>query len=222
MTRDTRISVLLAAAALLILGLGYYFLVKPKGDEAAAAKEETTSLQQQKVVLDAQLKELEKDTGEELPEFYRMSKAAPLEFDEPGAVFELTTLADDAGVDISAIQSSTVIDRDGYRAPQFALTVNGRFAEINTFLKSARTLVVVRGNTVSPRGNLFRLEQFDLHEGDGPNGTMEATLELTTTLPLSAEAAGAEEGAAVSPGDGTDGNGGAPQGDAPSDEEGQG
>jgi hypothetical protein len=218
MTRDTKISLLLAAAALLIVGLGYYFLVKPQSDEAAAAKEETTALEQQKTALSGQLEELEKDTGEQLPEFYRASKAAPLDFDAPGAVLELTTLADDAGVDISSIQVSSIQERDGYRAPQFALTVNGRFAEINQFLKSARTLVVVRGNAVSPRGNLFRVETFDLHEGDGPSGSLEAILELTTTLPVSAEATGAEDGTAVSPSD----NGDAPSGDAPSDEEEQG
>ncbi|MDH3725215.1 MAG: hypothetical protein OER93_05670 [Thermoleophilia bacterium] len=207
-----------AFLALLVAALGYFFLLKPLNAETADAKDETAQLEQQLVSLDAQLKAL-KGQQNAVPEFYRLSKAAPVNVDVPGANLELLTLADKAGVVVAAFQTSDAKERDGFTAPTFKVTVNGQLDEVYAYMKALRDLVVVRSNRVTARGNLYRVEDFDIHPIDTSTTNLEAALTLSITAPPSVSAD--ESGAAASPegdGDAPEGNGDAPEGDAPTEE----
>jgi hypothetical protein len=219
-SRTVKISAGLVAVAVLVLVVGNFVLVKPLKAEAADARDETAQLEQERSSLQAQFKALQGQQNA-VPEFYRLSKAASVNVDVPGINLELLTLADTAGVDIRAFQTSDVDERDGFAAPTFSVTLHGQMTEVQAYLKSLRELVTVRSNRLRARGNLYRVDDFDIKPLDTTGGAAESvpTLEAVLTLSVTAPASVAAEasGAAVSPEGGeaaADGNGDAPEGDA--------
>jgi len=207
-SRTVKTSLGLVAVAILVLAVGYFFLVKPVNAEASAASDETAELQAQLTSLQAQFKALQGKQNA-VPEFYRLSKAAPLNVDVPGVNLELLTLADKAGVSVEAFQTSEVEEREGFSAPTFTVTYSGDFKEVTSYIKELRNLVVVRSNRVRARGNLYRFDDIDITKPDPLLDTLEVVMAVSITAPPSAPT---DSGTAVSPEDD------APEGDAPTEE----
>ena len=213
-SRSTKISLGLLAVALLVAAVGWFVMVKPVKAEAADATAETVELQDQLASLQAQLTALQEQPQDSVPDFFRLSKAAPVNIDLPGANIELLAVADRAGVEIRSFQQSEIAERGDFAAPTFTVILRGGMDEIVDYFKRLRQLVVVRSGNVNARGNLYRIEQFDIIRTDLPEGVLEGTVTMSITAP--AGAGTDEEPAAAAGGDNPEGD--APEGDAPSED----
>jgi len=213
-SREFLVSVGLVAGALLIVLVGYAFLISPAKSDAATYTQESDELQRQLVDLEAKLARVE-NAEADLPQLYRLAKAAPTDLDIPGVVLELTSTASKSGVKVRSVQVGELADGEGYAGVPFNVVVGGDFATVTNFIEQIRTLVVVRSEKLRSKGNLYLLEEFAISEGEQGLPSLDATLTLTATGPEAAGSSGS--GTAISPGGGSDPEGDQPEGDAPSE-----
>lgn len=156
---------LLAGAAVLLYAAAVWFVfVSPKRADAARAKEELVAAELQ--LAEAQ-SAAHRPAGAGVPvsEVLRLVKAMPSSGDHAGLLLELTRLADRSGVAIRTITpQAPALDAEGATMIPVAVSVGGRFRQIQGFLRRARELVTVRNGTLRTRGRLFVVQDLALAE----------------------------------------------------------
>jgi Tfp pilus assembly protein PilO len=171
---------LLAGAAVLLYAVAVWFVfVSPNRADAARAKEELAAAELE--LAEAQAAAHRPDgAGVPVSEVLRLAKAMPASADQAGLVLELTRLAEASGLGIRGITpQAAALGAGGATLIPVAVAVEGRFRQIQGFLRRARTLVTVRDGRLRARGRLFIVQDLALTESVTDEfPTLDATITL--------------------------------------------
>ena len=149
----------------LLVGLGGYLaLVSPQHSKDQAALAEIGQL---RVALSAPRTPPATPVAVHATDIFKLAKAMPDSADVPGALRELSRLSAASGVTIQSVRPSPqVVLPAGYAALPIAVTVNGTYSGVSSFLGRLRRDVTV-GATLSVSGRLFLANQLQLTAGTG-------------------------------------------------------
>jgi Tfp pilus assembly protein PilO len=168
-----RVQYALVAVGVVVLALaGYMLLVAPKRSEAARLDRELDALRRAQVVQPAPAK----------PSFVRefvLAKAMPDTMDAAGLVLDLSLLATKNGLDLVSLTPQPPVAGQAFEALPLQVVVQGRFAEVSSFLRRVRKRVGLRNGRVELNGRLYTVDKVDFASGsDSGSRALRATLTL--------------------------------------------
>jgi type IV pilus assembly protein PilO len=180
-----------AFAALVVAAAGYLLLLSPQRTKAADLETEIAAVQQK---VD-EYRSAARSPVEQLrfAELFGLTKAMPDQDDMPGVLLELSRVADDSGVVVSAVTPGVAVPLTGYTRLPIEVVVEGNFYDVSDFLFRLRTLVAVRDGNLTAKGRLFTVESLSFSEG------LELFPELEAKLTVAAYVNGASGEAGASP-----------------------
>ena len=190
-----RVKYALVVAGVVALALaGYLLLVAPKRSEAARLDRELDTLRRAQAVQPA--------TSKPKPSFVRefvLAKAMPDTMDAAGLVLDLSRLATKNGLVLVSLTPQSPVAGQGFETLPVEAVVQGRFAEVSSFLRRVRKRVGLRNGRVELHGRLYTVDKVDFASGsDAGSRALRATLTLNAYRygTSTASAAGAPSGTA--------------------------
>lgn len=163
-TRDK--TLLIAVLALAVLIGGWYFLIRPVQADVSAKGKELDQIQSevgQRRDEVARLSTEPESHVERTVERLWLAKAVPVADQTAGAVIELQRLADQAGVELAAVRTTSRITWGGLEGTQYEVDVVGRFYNVDDFLYRIHTMVEMDdGDAPDIEGRLFATTKVDI------------------------------------------------------------
>jgi Tfp pilus assembly protein PilO len=156
-----------AAAAVVIMAGGWFLLVKPKQNEAKVLDAKIATVEQSIAVRRAELARPKAEIRVRPSDLYRLSKALPGNPDIAGVMLEINRLAGLHGITFRSITSEAPVPATSYMVHPFEVTLEGRFANVSSFLGDLRKLVRVKKQKIDVRGRLFAVDTLALSKPDG-------------------------------------------------------
>lgn len=162
---------------LLYTAAAWLLVVSPKRADASAARDDLAAAQSS--LADAELELLRvRAGGAPVVDVFRLAKAMPPSTDHPGLALEVSTLAAASGVTLEGMTPQPALA--GVGGPTLiplSVSVRGRFFEVVSFLKRARSLVTVNGGEIRATGRLLSARTVMLTESDtGKFPELDATI----------------------------------------------
>ncbi len=159
----------------LLVGLvGYFALVSPQKGKTHRATEQIQALEAQLLALH---KPPPKPVSPQAVDLFRLAKAMPDTNDMPGILRNLSRLARSSKVSIQTVQPAAQIPLPlGYGALPLTVALEGKFANVSTFLARLRGQVRVGEKNLYVTGRLLIPNQIQLTSKEG--GIVTATLSL--------------------------------------------
>jgi hypothetical protein len=169
-----------AATALVIVAAGWFLLVKPKQNEAKKLDASIATVEQSIAARRAELARPKAEIRVRPSDLYRLSKALPVSPDIAGVMLEVNRLAALHGVTFRSIRSNSPVPATSYMVHPFEVSLEGRFANVSSFLGDLRKLVRVKKQRLDVRGRLFAVDTLALGkpEGEKKFPTVKATVTL--------------------------------------------
>jgi Tfp pilus assembly protein PilO len=179
-----------AAALLLVAGIGYLALIGPKRSTAASLKKQTVAVQAQ---IDSN-----RSSGFQhaLPavrsaSVFRLAMAMPSQLQTPDVILQLNSLAQASGISFDQIQpgsatSAPLGTTDPFAAEPITVKFSGSFYDLLSFLQRMRNLVRVENGRLYTAGRLFDVSDISLAEGAKGWPQVQATLTINEFVPQAA------------------------------------
>jgi Tfp pilus assembly protein PilO len=160
----------------LLIGLiGYLALVSPQKGKSHQAAEQIQALQAQ---LLAMHQKPPKPISPQAVELFRLVKAMPDTNDMPGILRDLSRLAHSSRVTIQTVQPAAQLPLPfGYGALPLTVALEGKFANVSTFLARMRGQVRIGEKTLRVTGRLLVPNEIQLTSSKN-GATVIATLNL--------------------------------------------
>ncbi len=159
------LSVLIGAAALLVLLAGVFLLVLPQSHKAAHLSEDLTKTQAQIVTARA-LSAQKPEQTIRVADLFKVVEAMPDDTDMTGIILQLQQTANEAGVKFDSIQPQPLQAHTGYGLQAIDLSFEGNYYSLTDFLSRLRKLVSVHGGTLDATGRLFSVGKLDFAAGE--------------------------------------------------------
>ena len=156
-----------AATAVVIMAGGWFLLVKPKQNDAKTLDAKIATVEQSIAARRAELARPKAEIRVRPSDLYRLSKALPGNADIAGVMLEVNRLAGVHGVTFRSITSNPPVPSTSYMVHPFEVTLEGRFANVSSFLGDLRKLVRVKKQVLDVRGRLFAVDTLALSKPDG-------------------------------------------------------
>jgi hypothetical protein len=153
-------SVLVGAAALLVLLAGLFVLVLPQSHNAAHLSDELATTQTQIVTARA-LAAQKPEQRIRVADLFKVVKAMPDDTDMTGIMLQLQETAAEAGVQFDSIQPEALQPGTGFNLEPIDLTFDGNYYSLTDFLFRLRKLVSVHRGTLDATGRLFSVGRID-------------------------------------------------------------
>lgn len=180
----------LAAVNVLLVAGGWLLLVGPQRHHAATAAAQAAQVRSEaaKLAAAASTSAHSKQPQIKTADLYRLSGALPATLDEPDLLLGLDQLARASGVRVVGLSPGAPTAGLGYTILPVALSLNGTYASLTTFLHRLRALVSIRHGRVVASGRLFAVNSVTLSPAPS------AGKQLTATVSLQAFSFGAAPG----------------------------
>ena len=165
-------SVLVGAAALVVLATGMYAVVLPQKHTAESLAKDISATETQ-IVQARALAEQKPAQPIRVADMFKLVKAMPDEIDMTGIILQLNQTANDAGIEFDTITPGTSEVSTNFQKIPISLTFNGNYYALTDFLFRLRSLVTVRGGALGSTGRLFTVKTLGFGAGVGgfPNIT---------------------------------------------------
>lgn len=160
---STRARLALGAAALVLVLLGGWFaLLAPKRSQAAELDQQLaaarTELSQRRLARTRPAVDVKVRPSD----LYRLTKALPSSIDMAGVILDVDALAARNALSFTSITPGAAVAGTGFVAQPVSVVVQGRFADVSSFLGDLRTLVSVRNRLLDARGRLYAVTSVNL------------------------------------------------------------
>jgi type IV pilus assembly protein PilOP len=156
-----------AATALVIAAAGWFLLIKPKQNDAKVLDAKIATVEQSIAARRAELARPKAEIRVRPSDLYRLSKALPGNADIAGVMLEINRLAGLHKITFRSITSQPPVPATSYMVHPFEVTLEGRFANVSSFLGELRKLVRVKKQVLDVRGRLFAVDTLALQRPDG-------------------------------------------------------
>jgi hypothetical protein len=159
-----RISLLLISAALiLVLLLGWFVLVSPERSKAAKLD---TQLGETNVQLEAVTSLLQGPVGKQSLALLRVSQVAVPDDQKMSQILrQLVAAASSARVELDGIVPQALVPIGGAEALPITMTVKGHYFAIQKFLKTLRSEAVLDGDKVRAKGRFYTVDSIQFTGG---------------------------------------------------------
>jgi hypothetical protein len=170
------LAVFAVAAAVLVGLIGWFGFVAPQHSKAKTLDSRIVEAQEQlkvaKLLARSQKVGKGKKSGLGL-----LETAMPSELQMPSVLRQVQRLAALSGVSLQSFTPSTATPAAGYATVPIALSISGRYASVQSFLKRLRTQAGSNGGRIHAAGRLFDVSSVTL--------TPSAVPELTASIAMS-------------------------------------
>ena len=156
-----------AATAVVIMAAGWFLLIKPKQNDAKTLDAKIATVEQSIAARRAELARPKAEIRVRPSDLYRLSKALPGNPDIAGVMLEINRLAGLHKITFRSITSQPPVPATSYMVHPFEVQLEGRFANVSSFLGDLRKLVRVKKQTLDVRGRLFAVDTLALQKPDG-------------------------------------------------------
>ena len=178
-----RVSLLLVSAALiLVVLLGWFVLIAPQRSKAAKLDSEVGQVN---VQLAAVTSLLQGPVGKQSLAALRISEIAiPDDTKMSQILRQLSTSALAAGVELDGITPGALVAETGAEVLPVSMNVKGRYFALQSFLRDLRSKAVLVGDTVRAKGRLYTVDSIQFTgsgsstTGQSSSGIVQATLTL--------------------------------------------
>lgn len=177
-SRVRRIAALAGLSILLAAG-GWLALVSPQRHHAAAAAQQVQSVQTKlQQIAAATTPVAPKQPKIRVAGLYELDHAMPVTEDEPDLLITVDQLAQESGVQITALSPAAPVAAQGYTTLPLTLDLVGTYGSITTFMQQLRDLVSVRHGSLLASGRLFSVTNLNIvPQGRGHRLTATATVD---------------------------------------------
>jgi Tfp pilus assembly protein PilO len=155
-----------AGTAAVIAAAGWFLLVKPKQGEAKSVDAKIVVVERNIAARRAELARPKAEIRVRPSDLYRLSKALPGSPDIAGVLLEVNRLAGLHGITFKSIESQPPVPGTSYMVHPFQVTLEGRFANVSSFLGDLRKLVRVKKQLLDVRGRLMAVDGLQLSAPD--------------------------------------------------------
>jgi Tfp pilus assembly protein PilO len=168
-----RVSLLLVSAALIVvLLLGWFVLVSPESSKASKLSSE---VDETNVQLQAVTSLLEGPIGRQSLALLRVSQTAvPDDAKMSQILRQLSAAASIAGVELDSIAPQPVVPSNGAEALPITMSVKGRYFAIQKFLRNLRSKAGLRGDKIVASGRLYTVDSIQF-SGQAPGTDQSAS-----------------------------------------------
>lgn len=153
---------------LLVLAVAWFLLVSPQRSKANELAAQVSAAQSELQVKRLALAKPSAAVAVKPSDLYRLTKALPNETDMSGILLDVDRLATSNKISFKSISPSASVVGTGYTQQPLAIVVQGRFANVSSFLGDLRRLVTVRGHRLDARGRLYSVSRIDIGSPEAP------------------------------------------------------
>lgn len=161
-------AVLVVCVVLLVILLGWYAFVAPQRSKAASLDGQIGTLQGQIASTQAYL--ANPATRQYAKQLRRLKLAMPDDVQMSQILRELSSIAKRSGVRITAITPGALVPSAGGQAEPIALTVQGHYFRLASFLHLLRTRADVSQKTLKVTGRLYSVDSIQFNSGTPATG----------------------------------------------------
>lgn len=158
----------IAAGGLILLLAVWFLLVSPQRAKATQLSADVASAQAQVVERKAALASPSANVTVKPSDLYRLMKALPDETNMSGILLDVNRIAAQNELTFISITPGPQAAGAGYVQQPLAVTVQGRFSNISSFLGDLRTLVSVRAKRLDARGRLYSVSGINITAPESP------------------------------------------------------
>lgn len=182
----TRATVAVAAATLaLIVAATWFLVVGPRRSQAARLDRQIAT--QELALSSLRRASSSAVVAQKKAELRSSARAMPSTTAMPGIVVQLNRLARRAGVTLDAISPTTTTPVGAYQAVGITVVLEGRYAQVQSFLRRLRTQVRVGKDNVQAAGRLFDVQKVNLEQTEpAPNLTVTLNVQAFVFAPAAA------------------------------------
>ncbi len=185
-----RVSVVLAAATvLLVLLVGWFVLVSPEKTKAADLQTSIDATQAQ--VISTQAYVDNPATKRAVHDLKRLQKVLPDDPQMSQILRQLSGVAGQAGISLDTITPAPAIPSSGGEAVPIALSVSGHYFNLSRFLHILRQKASVKGQAIKGTGRLYSVDSITFTGGgsstssaSGSSASSGGTSPITATIAL--------------------------------------
>ena len=159
----------IAAGGLLVLLALWFLLVSPQRAKATELTADVAAARAQVVERKTALATPSADVTVRPSDLYRLTKALPDDTNMSGILLDVNRIAARNKLTFISITPGPQVAGTGYLQQPLDVTVQGRFANISSFLADLRTLVSVRGKRLDARGRLYSVSSVNITAPDSPD-----------------------------------------------------
>jgi Tfp pilus assembly protein PilO len=176
---DRRGAIVALAAAVVVIGMGYFVLVAPVRSQGASLAQQLDDARGQLASVASQAaKPAGSQTADKVAAEIRDSKAMPNSTDMPDLLLELDGLARQAGVDFESISPAPAESAGSYQRIPLNAVFGGNFYQLSDFLFRLRNLVMFRNGRLITLGRLIDVPSIEVKADPSTFPRLEATLTL--------------------------------------------
>lgn len=176
---DRRGAIVAAAAAVVVIGMGYFTLVAPVRSHGAQLARQIEGARRQLVTAAAHpAAGGPPQSTSRLADEVRLLKAMPNATDMPDLLLELDGLARDAGVDFESISPTVTESAGQYQKIPLNAVFGGNFYQLSDLLFRLRNLVLFRDGRLVASGRLIDVPSIEVKADPSTFPRLEATVTL--------------------------------------------
>jgi hypothetical protein len=166
--RSRRAQIGLAAALVLVIGVGgWFFLVKPKKNEATRLATEIVAAEADLATRKEELSKPYAAVQVKAVDLYRLTRALPDHADMPGIVSQLDRLAKGNKVTLESVAPGSPLPNAGIDELPMTVKVQGRYANVTKFVGAVQRLTGVKNKRLDATGRLYVVKSVRLGEATG-------------------------------------------------------
>jgi Tfp pilus assembly protein PilO len=155
-------------AVVLVTAVAWIVVVGPERSKVGKLDGEITSVQTQIDQRKAALASPKVSLHIRASDLYRLTKAMPDATDMPGIILVLNRLASGHALKFSSIQPGPLVAQTGFNVQPLTVVMQGRFADVSSFLGDLRNLVRVKKHALAATGRLFAIDSIDFASPEAP------------------------------------------------------
>jgi Tfp pilus assembly protein PilO len=176
---DRRGAIVGLAAAVVVIGMGYFALVAPVRSHGSQLAQQIDDARTQLVNVTSQSgPAAQQPSSSHAADELRILKAMPNSTDMPDLLLELDNLARDAGVDFESISPTEAESAGQYQRIPLNAVFGGNFYQLSDFLFRLRNLVMFRNGRLVTVGRLIDVPSIEVKADPSTFPRLEATLTL--------------------------------------------
>lgn len=178
--RDPKIlSVTVFGAVAVLAAAAFFLLIKPQQSKATELDGQITSVQQSIDERKAALASPKADVHVRASDGFRLTRAMPDSIDMSGIILVLNRLSAGHKLSFDSIQPGTQVAQAGFNVQPLTVVMQGRFADVSSFLADLRKLVRVKRHELAATGRLFAVDSVDLAQPDNKHAFPQVKATLT-------------------------------------------
>lgn len=164
---NTRNMIALGLGAVVLVSVGaWLLLVGPERSKVGKLDGQISSVQQQIDERTAALRTPKADVHVRASDVFRLNRAMPDDVDMPGIILTLNRVAAGHHLEFNSITPSGVVPQTGFNVQPLTIVLQGRFADVSSFLGDVRTLVNVHRRHLAATGRLFAIDGVEFAQPD--------------------------------------------------------